>query len=86
MSTFLLVAVLVAVGLVIYSTWKEIETENLQSKPELSIETIIEAPLTDVVPPTHDNTTSVIPQITDAVTTKKTRKPRTPKITDAGDK
>lgn len=85
MSTLLFVVVLVVVGLVIYSTWKEIETENLQSKPELSIETIIETPLTDVVPPTHENTTSVTPQITDAVTVKKTRKPRTPKITDAGD-
>ena len=86
MSTFLLVAVLVAVGLVIYSTWKEIETETSQLKPELSIETIVEAPLTDVIPLTQENTTSVIPQITDAVTAKKPRKPRTPKVKDAGNK
>lgn len=86
MSVFLLTAVLVAVGLVIYSTWKEIKTETPQPKLELSIETTIETPLTDVVPPTQENTTSVNTQITDAVTVKKPRKPRTSKTKDAGDK
>lgn len=77
MSAFLFVAVLVAVCLVIYSTWKEIEAETPKPKPELSIETIIEAPLTDVVPPVQEEATTVV---------KKPRKPRTSKINDAREK
>lgn len=86
MSTFLLVAILVAIGLVIYKTWNDIETENSQPTVEVSTELIVETAVTDVVPQIQENATSVTPQITDAVTTKKPRKPRTPKVKDAGDK
>lgn len=76
MSILLLVGVMVVVGIVLKRTWKDIEPRSTPT--EVLTEPIVEAPIADAAPPVY-----VDSQITDAVTVKKPRKSRAPKITDA---
>ena len=68
MSIFLFTIVLIAVGIVVF------KTHRIMHKNESSTNPVAEPMVT---------TPHVNPQITDAVTTKKPRKPRTSKVKDA---